>query len=190
VNDHNADQRLGAWRPGTTEERLDRMESYAAIQQIASRYARFLDARDMAGVASLFSPTVRVGANASGREALAAWMTPVMSAMRTSVHFVANHVIDFHDADHASGVVYCRDELEQPEIGEWHIGAIQYWDDYERIDGEWCFVRRRLHRWYLVDALARPGHGAGVNSLGAMFHERQLPDAYPSWALFWDTAGA
>ena len=43
-----ADQRLGNWQPRTVEERLDRMESYAAIQQLVSRYARALDARDMA----------------------------------------------------------------------------------------------------------------------------------------------
>ena len=51
------------------EERLDRMESYAAIQQLAARYARALDARDMAAVVALFSPHVQVGA-LSGRAAL------------------------------------------------------------------------------------------------------------------------
>ena len=91
-----------------------------------------------------------------GRDALQAWMSTLMSQMGTSVHLVANHVIDFHDADHASGVVYCRDELERPDRGEWAVGTIQYWDDYERVDGEWCFSRRRLHRWYLVDWLHAP----------------------------------
>ena len=179
------DERLGAWSPATVEERLDRMESYAAIQQLVSRYARALDARDMKTVASLFKPDVQVGSDASGREALQAWMSTLMSQMGTSVHLVANHVIDFHDADHASGVVYCRDELERPDRAEWAVGTIQYWDDYERIGGEWCFGRRRLHRWYLVDWLTRPSPGAGVNDFGAHIRERQLPDAYPTWAAFW-----
>ena len=48
----------------------------------------------------------------------------------------AARVIDFHDADHASGVVYCRDELERPDTGEWAVGTIQYWDDYKRTDAE------------------------------------------------------
>lgn len=182
-----ADQRLGTWQPTTLEERLDRMESYAAIQQLVSRYARALDARDMDTVVSLFNPNVQVGADQFGREALKEWMSTLMSQMGTSVHLVANHVIDFHDADHASGVVYCRDELERPDLGEWAVGTIQYWDDYVRIDGEWCLDRRRIHRWYLVDALQRPAPGIGVNDFGAHIRERLLPDAYPTWALFWDS---
>jgi hypothetical protein len=184
-----ADQRLGAWQPATTEERLDRMESYAAIQQLVARYARALDARDMDGIAQLFSPNVQGSATENGRAALRSSMAAVMSRMGTSVHLVAQHVIDFHDADHASGVVYCRDELERTETGTWDVGAIQYWDDYERVDGEWCFLRRRLARWYLVDALDRPGHGRGVNQFSDNLRERQLPDAYPTWKQFWDEVG-
>ena len=101
----------------------------AAIQQLVSRYGRALDARDIGAVASLFDPDVQVGADeprARGAEDLV--LTRSMSEMRTSVHLVANHVIDFADADHASGVVYCRDELERPDTGEWLVGTIQYWD--------------------------------------------------------------
>lgn len=183
-----ADQRLGTWQPVTLDERLDRIESYAAIQQLASRYARALDARDMDTVVSLFHPDVQVGAEQRGRQALKRWMSALMRNMHVTVHLVANHVIDFNDADHATGVVYCRDELERPERGEWAVGTIQYWDGYERVDGEWCFTRRQLHRWYLADALARPAHGIGVNDFGNLIRERLLPDAYPTWAKFWDTA--
>ncbi|MGD9701059.1 MAG: nuclear transport factor 2 family protein [Acidimicrobiia bacterium] len=182
------DGRLGSWSPVSVEARLDRLESYAAIQQLASRYARVLDARDMDTVVSLFSADVRVGPEQRGREALKAWMSALMREMRTSIHLVANHVIDFHDADRASGVVYCRDELERPDRGEWSVGTIQYWDDYARENGEWCFTRRRLHRWYLVDALSRPAPGAGVNDFGDRIRERLLPDVQPSWAAFWDTS--
>jgi uncharacterized protein (TIGR02246 family) len=163
------------------------MESYAAIQQLVARYARALDARDMDTVVSLFAPDVQVGAHQRGRAALKVWMSVLMSQMRTSVHLVGEHVIDFVEADHATGVVYCRDELERPDRGEWAVGTIQYWDDYVRADGEWCIARRRLHRWYLVDALARPAPGVGVNDFGDHIRERLLPDAYPSWATFWDT---
>jgi hypothetical protein len=99
------------------EERLDRMESLAAIQQLPVRYAMSLDSRDMDTLVGLFVPDVRVGRDASGREALKAWFTPTMQVMRTSIHLVANHIVDFDDADHAGGVVYCHDELECP-IGE------------------------------------------------------------------------
>jgi len=179
------DERLGEWAPVTIEERLDRMESYAAIQQLVSRYARALDARDIDAVVSMFSPQVQATSDESGRDALVRYLSVLMSRMRTSVHLVCNHVIDFHDADRASGVVYCRDELERPDTGEWVVGAIQYWDDYARIDGTWCIVRRRIHRWYLTDWLERPTPGAGVETF-PQIRERLLPDAYHSWHAFWE----
>ena len=39
---------------------------------------------------------------------------------RASVHMTANHVIDFDDADHARGIVYCHDELERPLVAEFY----------------------------------------------------------------------
>jgi SnoaL-like domain len=178
--------RLGPWTPGTVEERLDRMESLAAIRQLPHRYGLCLDSRDMDAMVELFVPDVRVGRDETGREALKRWFTATMSKMRTSVHFVGNHIVDFDDADHARGIVYCHDELEHPETGEWVQGMLQYWDDYRRVDGDWCFERRRFHRWYIVDALTRPFHGAGVEGNRGALTTHQLPEAFPSWGEFWE----
>lgn len=180
--------RLGPWNPPTLEARLDRMESLAAIRQLAFRYALCLDSRDMESLVTLFPEDVRVGRDESGREALFRWFTDTMSAMRTSVHLIGNHIVDFEDADHARGIVYCRDELERPDTGLWQIGVLQYWDRYVRIEGEWYFERRKFHRFYIVDALTRPRHGAGLedNPLTTV----QLPDAFPSWNAFWKRVDA
>jgi hypothetical protein len=180
------DSRLGAWQPTTVEDRLDRLESLAAIRQLPSRYGLALDSRDMDSLVALFVPDVRVGRDERGRDALKRWFTEVMSVPRTSVHIVANHIIDFDDADHAHGIVYCHDELERPLTGEWEIGKLQYWDRYERVDGTWCFNRRRFLRWYLVDALRRPGPGAGVNEENEPLRTDQLPEAFDTWAPFWE----
>ena len=176
-------QRLGPWNPSTLEARVDRMESLAAIRQLAFRYALCLDSRDMKSLVALFPEDVRVGRDESGREALERWFTQTMSAMRTSVHLIGNHIIDFDDADHARGIVYCRDELERPDAGLWQVGVLQYWDRYVRIEGEWYFERRKFHRFYIVDALTRPRPGAGLdeNPLTTI----QLPDAFPTWGEFW-----
>ena len=175
--------RLGPWNPSTLEARIDRMESLASIRQLAFRYALCLDSRDMQTLVSLFPQDVRVGRGESGRDALERWFRETMSAMRTSVHLIGNHIIDFDDADHAHGIVYCRDELERPDTGLWQVGVLQYWDRYVRIDGEWFFERRKFHRFYIVDALTRPRHGAGLedNPLTTI----QLPDAFPTWNEFW-----
>ena len=177
--------RLGPWQPRTPDERLDRMESLAAIQQLAQRYGLALDSRDMDTMVALFVPDVRVGRGETGREALKAWFTQTMRQYGASVHLVGNHVIDFDDADHARGVVYCHDELERPETGRWEQGKLQYWDDYVRVDGEWCFERRRFHRWYIVDALERPARGAGNDDTAEVLTTSALPEAFPTWATFW-----
>jgi hypothetical protein len=179
--------RLGTYQPATVEARLDRMESLAAIHQLAFRYALCLDSRDMDALVRLFPENVRVGRDESGRAALHRWFSETMSAMRTSVHLIGNHIVDFEDADHARGIVYCRDELERPDSGLWQVGVLQYWDRYVRIDGDWYFERRKFHRFYIVDALTRPSHGAGLedNPLTTI----QLPDAFPTWGEFWRRMG-
>jgi hypothetical protein len=178
--------RLGIWTPSTAEERLDRMESLAEIRQLPVRYALALDSRDITTLVTLFPTDVRVGGDQSGRDALFAWFVDAMSNVRTTVHFVGNHIVDFESADRARGVVYCRDEVEYPETREWHVGMLQYHDTYRRDDGDWVFERRKFHRWYQVDALERPAAGAGLDPGTDPITTAGLPEAFPTWAPFWD----
>jgi hypothetical protein len=147
-----------------------------------------VDSRDLDSLVALFVPDVRVGRDGHGREALKEWFRDSLRRMKTTVHFVGNHVIDFDSADSAHGIVYCRDELDHPERDEWEIGVLQYWDTYRRIGGEWFFERRKFHRWYIVDALSRPHHGAGVDD--ARLSTSQLPEAFPTWSTFWASASS
>jgi hypothetical protein len=185
--------RLGPWEPTDADARLDRLESLAEIRQLPVRYALALDSRDMDMMVSLFTPDVRVGREASGRPALREWFVKTLSEPKMSVHFVGNHVVDFDDADHARGIVYCHDELGRPN-GGWDEGMLQYWDTYVRVDGssgrEWCFARRKFLRWYMVDALERPYHGAGVGPGHDALTTDQLPEAFESWGRFWAEVGS
>jgi hypothetical protein len=181
--------RLGPWNPTTIEERIDRIESLASIRQLAYRYAVALDSRNMDELVALFAPDVRVGRDETGRDALKRWFTELMSDPRVTVHFVGNHVVDFQDAGHATGIVYCHDELERPATGRWEKGKLQYWDSYVRLDGEWFFHRRGFHRWYIVDALEQPAAGAGTGEGKDPLTTHLVPDAYPSWSAFWAGLG-
>ena len=169
-------------RPRDLAARIDRLESADEIRQLAHRYALAIDTRNLDDLVELFVDDVQVGRHGSGRAVLRAWFLDALSRIDASIHFVGNHVIDFEDSDHATGIVYCRDEVERRV--DWGNGYIQYWDQYERRNGRWHFVRRGFHRWFMVDALTRPRAGAGVDS--DRLTTGRLPDAWPSWARFWE----
>jgi hypothetical protein len=182
-------KRLGPWQPQTLEERIDRLESLAAIRQVVMRYGLMVDSRNLDGLAELFEPNLRMGKELYGRHLMREWMANALSKFQDSVHFVGNHIIDFDDADNARGVVYCHDELDRRAEGHWEWGKIQYWDRYVRIDGEWYFKFRNFNRWYIVDALERPSHGAGVAPGTGGMPAGQLPDKFETWEQFWDEVG-
>jgi hypothetical protein len=175
------------WTPKTAEERLDRLESLEQIRQLPHRYALAVDTRNLDDLVGLFVEDVQIGRDKRGREAMKAWFGDTLARFGDTIHFVGNHVIDLESPDGARGIVTCRDELE---VGaEWRVGFIQYWDKYVRRDGQWYFSRRVLHRWYMVDALERPRHGAGLETDKESMRVGQLPDDWPSWTKFWEERG-
>ena len=64
----------------TIEDRITRLEALDAIRQLPAKYALALDMRDMDAMVSLFPADVRVGKQASGREALRAYMDTTLRA--------------------------------------------------------------------------------------------------------------
>jgi SnoaL-like domain len=138
------------------ERRLDRLESHLAIQQLPIRYAMAVDGRDVDTWVRLFVPNVRVTKQTSGREALARQIDGMIRTFRRSVHQICGHRIDLDgsDPDRGTGAVYCRAEHEVDD--RWIVMAICYFDDYERIDGQWLFRRRREKHWYAADINEHP----------------------------------
>ena len=163
------------------EARIDRLESLAAIQQLPIRYAIAVDSRDMDGWVDLFVPDVHCGRRGNGRDVLKSIITPAVRTFYRSVHQICGHRIEFDDADHAHGVVYCRAEHE--DNGKWVIMAIAYFDNYERRDGEWFFVRRQEKHWYSADWQERPA--APFTGWAAHDDPPDLPQHFDSWNPFW-----
>jgi ketosteroid isomerase-like protein len=164
-------------------ERLDRLESIEAIRQLVARYALATDSRDLGALVALFVDDVHVGADRRGHDALREFFDRSLREVGVTILFVGNHVVDFEDADHAHGVVYCRGEIQVDD--RWVIQAIQYRDTYERRDGTWYFVRRKHLLWY--------GAELGQSPLGlppAHWPEHhtgqgELPEAWETWRDFW-----
>jgi uncharacterized protein (TIGR02246 family) len=174
--------------------RIDRLESLDAIRQLPAKYALALDMRDMDAMVSLFPADVRVGKDASGREALRAYMDRTLRSPFTGTsHHIGGHVIEFDDPQHAHGVVYSKNEHETPVPNgpdEWVIMQMMYLDDYIREDGRWYFARRLPLYWYATDLNAPPTgenkmRWPGVDPVEGNFHK-----LFPSYAEFWAREGA
>jgi len=169
--------------------RVDRLDSTEQIRQLAYRYAQALDSRDVTGLAALFVEDVTTHDGRVGREALAEWYDPVLRPYGITFHLVANHVIEFTDPDHATGTVYCRPEHEVD--GEWIVMPMQYWDRYERRDGQWYFKSRSTHVFYAADVAASPLAASGrFHFPGNPFISRaDLPERWQTWRDFWSADG-
>lgn len=165
------------------ETRLDRIESSLAIQQLPVRYALAVDGRDLAAWLSLFPESVDCGRNGRGREALRGLIEPSLSTFYRSIHQICGHEYHFIDDHHAAGHVYCRAEHEDGD--RWVVMAICYFDEYVREEGRWYFSRRRERHWYSSDIVDRPR--APFHDWPAHDAPPTLPQAFPTWRLFWET---
>lgn len=168
----------------TLEQRLDRVESTEAIRQLAGRYSLSLDMRDLDAHVNLFAPDIRVGRNKVGREHLKAWVDTTLRDQFTGTsHHLGQHIIEFIDEDHAIGVVYSKNEHETGP--EWVIMQMLYWDDYERINGQWYFRRRLPCYWYATDLNKPPIGDMKMRWPGREPYEGTFHGLFPSWQQFW-----
>lgn len=166
---------------------IDTLFAYEQIRQLASRYAVYLNHRELDRLAGLFVPDVRVGRDASGREALAADFEAQLRPLGRTILQVTNHVIDLapDDADAATGIVGCRGEIELDD--EWVVQVIEYHDRYARVDGDWYFVRRKHLLWYGAPAATTPVGLAPAHWPASAVGDGDLPYSLESWRAW--TAG-
>ncbi len=166
---------------------VERLLALAEIQQLAHRYAVYLDARDLDKLVALFVPDVRVGRESRGREALRADFDRSLRAVGATFLQVGNHVIDFVGDERATGIVYCRGEIQDggPDSPRWIIHAIQYHDDYERHDGRWLFARRKHLLVYGADLGANPLTLPPAEWPKHQTGRGTVPWSLESWQKFW-----
>jgi hypothetical protein len=169
------------------EQRLDRVESTLAIQQLPIRYAMAVDGRDVDEWLSLFVEDVDCGRLGRGRDVLRTSIEPALASFYRSQHLICGHKIDFMDDDCATGAVYCRAEHEDGD--NWVVMAICYFDTYVRRGGAWYFSRRKERHWYASDILERPSGPSFSQWPGQPdIPPAMLPSAFPTWRDFWSRA--
>lgn len=176
------------------EARIERLEALEEIRQLPAKYALALDMRDMDAMVGLFCADVQVGKQASGREALRAYMDQTLRSPFTGTsHHIGGHIIELSDPDNAQGVVYSKNEHETPvEEGddEWVIMQMMYVDDYQRQDGQWFFRRRLPLYWYATDLNKPPVGDNKMRWPGSEWAQGNFHKLFPSFTEFWARDGA
>jgi len=166
---------------------LERMLAITEIQQLAHRYAVYLDARDLDRLVALYVPDVRVSKAASGHAALRADFERALRAVGVTFLHVGNHVVDFADDAHASGIVYTRGEIQDggPQSTRWIVQAIQYHDTYEKRAGRWLFARRRHLLVYGAELGTNPLMLPPAEWPKSQTGRGSVPFDLETWQRFW-----
>jgi len=147
------------------EQRLAQVEAQLAIQQLASRYARAVDSRNLDDLGALFAPQTPFGEYGTGAEGAKGFYRGALSGFYRSFHQVVGHVITDIEADSARGTVYCRAEHEDGD--HWVVNLMVYFDRYVRVDGNWHFLGRRPRFLFVGDMKDGPRRLASTSGRGA-----------------------
>jgi hypothetical protein len=178
----------------TIEQRIDRLESLHEIRQLPYRYAYGVDARDLDAFMALWDDSLAPTeypdldyhkfADGTGR---------FFKTSVASVHFIGNHLIEFADADHATGKVYAW--VHTDRHGTWVRQMILYLDDYVRKDGRWLFAKRRHLLWWGEKADVNPRHQEPMDwphgdlQGNGSFGRGSLPEDFDTYRAFWAANG-
>lgn len=125
------------------EDRIIRLEEKDAIKELRAEYCYRIDSRDWDGYAALFTADAHLDfgpvGTFDGRDAVREFAEHVVGAEHSFLaHMVHNPIIDIN-GDNATGRWY----FEVPcTFADGSAGWIQgtYYDEYERVDGEWRFA--------------------------------------------------
>ncbi|AKK30865.1 nuclear transport factor 2 family protein [Mycobacterium sp. EPa45] len=154
------------------------------IRALPLRYANAIEARDIDGMAELFSPQARFGEFGVGPDGLRRLMAGSLEGSLFAVILVANHLIELLDDDHATGQVWAHCYAQTRADG-FVDQLIRYDDQYERVDGRWLFAHRRHRLWYGtahdLSPLAQPAANWPKSQVGV----GDLPLADPEFADWW-----
>lgn len=139
----------------TIEQRLDEIESRTAIGVLVAGYCRGVDQREKDHFLGLWHPDAAY-LIPGGRgdffnlDGIAQSLVVIEGAWKSTKHWTTNHVIEFSDADAATGRSDCFAMCEHHD-GKVSFVSATYDDVYERRDGAWKFARRHVTRWWVSE---------------------------------------
>lgn len=178
------------------EERIDRIESRVAIEELCMQYCIACDDRDMALLADCFTPDVRITASngsmdANGLAAVMDMYEGLFAVRGPGFHWSHDRTIVFDDADHDSATGQILAHAETCPAGRVSIAGIRYADRYRRQGGRWRFAERKLDFVYYVplqDYIARFPRRDRVLTPGG-WAEADFPEGASGWKQWHEARG-
>jgi uncharacterized protein (TIGR02246 family) len=130
----------------TLEQRIQKLEDRAEIQDLVARYFMVTDDDNEPALADCFTRDARFIATGfdggTGRDGVMAFLKAARSTMQQTVH-TPNYVhITFKGPDQAEGTVMAH--LEIGIGGTTVYAAVRYLDTYAREDGQWRIASREM----------------------------------------------
>lgn len=134
------------------EQRLQRLEDRAAIDDLVVRYFLAADGDDLDGVGASFTSDAIFASsgtvNAEGRDAIVAFIRSAREHMGLTVHTPHYGLYSFTSDQQATGIVGAH--LELVLAGESLFGAVRYEDHYRRTDEGWRIARRDMRTIHIA----------------------------------------
>jgi 3-phenylpropionate/cinnamic acid dioxygenase small subunit len=137
----------------------------AAITEVLHAYARFVDERDFAAAAGVFTDDcvaeygIRETDILRSSAAVADWLTRQLLDGAAASHHISNVQISFPDADHAETTSYLYAWHRPPGAAVDPVILARYVDSFKRTPAGWRIAHRRMFAHGLVgfpDGILRP----------------------------------
>ncbi|MGB3412393.1 MAG: nuclear transport factor 2 family protein [Microthrixaceae bacterium] len=170
------------------EQRLERVEVRAELEDLVTRYSMAVDDRDLDAVLELFTPDASFGHKSDpgivGHEAIRKHYQNRLGGLVYSYHYAHNQLIEWNGGDDATGEVNAHAEMAFPD--NLVIAALRYHDTYRRVDGVWRFARRDQSFYYFLPAkdLVAGDYATGRKRWPGPALEAELPDSLATYSKF------
>lgn len=176
----------------TLEQRIDRLESRAAIAELGSAYAIACDERDLTRLGSLFDDNAVVRSldgkmDAKGVDNIIAMFRSMFAIRGPAYHWTHDRFVFFddQDPDRAAGQILAHAETTLNDVA--CLAALRYDDMYVRRDGVWLFAERVLSFLYympLRDYLERMPSAERFHDNGT-YRMADYPEKLESWRQYY-----
>lgn len=169
-------------------ERLQRLESMAAIRQLVQQYSFDVDDHNIDRLAECFAEDSRYRSvdgriDVSGRAKIHAYFRQRMAQLGPTCHITHDHVVDLDatDSSIARGKVVSHAEVVAD--GRPMFVCLRYVDEYVFETGRWRFRERVMHFMYFcpVDDYPRVLASRRRKLMGGRWFAADLPESIAGW---------